>query len=112
MTYDWLLEAGKIAGAISIIIATVAMLFKFFVLKPMKHFIEEVITEKTYPIQKNSNGGMSLPDANKKLNALDKRIDKLEETHKEILTNQEQMLELLTKPRRPRTVKPKTEDDK
>lgn len=99
MNYDWLLEAGKIAGALSVIIATVAMLFKFFVIKPMKNFIEDIITEKTYPIQKDSNGGMSLPDANKKLNALNKRIDSLENSHKEILTMQEQILELLTKPK-------------
>lgn len=110
MNYDWLLETAKIAGAIGVIIATLTMLFKFFVMKPLKTFIEEVVTQATYPIQKGSNGGYSLPDANKKLNALDKRIDKLEENHKELLTNQEQILDLLTKPKRGRPPKIKEEE--
>ena len=84
MDYTWLLETAKIAGAIGVIIATLSMIFKFFVMKPLKNFIEEVVTQATYPIQKGSNGGYSLPDANKKLNALDKRIDSLEDAHKEV----------------------------
>lgn len=92
MDYNWLLEAGKIAGALGAIIAVIVMIFKFMVIKPMKHFVEEIVTEATRPIQKNSNGGFSLADANKKLNALDTRIDTIE-------ANQNQMLEILTKPK-------------
>lgn len=106
MDYNWLLEAAKIAGAVGVILGTISMIFKFLVMKPLKTFIEEIVTQATYPIQKNSNGGFSLADANKKLNALDKRIDVIEDTHKEIIANQEQMLELLTTPKR-RTRTPK-----
>lgn len=107
MDYTWLLEAGKIAGALGAIIAVLVMVTKFLIMKPLKVFIEEVVTHATYPIQKNSNGGFSLADANKKLNALDKRIDSLEENHTQMLTNQEQMLEILTKPKPGRPPKAK-----
>ena len=92
MDYNWLLEAGKIAGAVGAIIAVIVMIFKFAVITPLKKFIEEIVTHATYPIQKGSNGGFSLADANKKLNALDTRINTIE-------ANQNQMLELLTKPK-------------
>lgn len=100
MSYDWLIEAGKIAGAVSVIVATVIMLFKYVIVKPLQNFIEDVITEKTYPIQKDSNGGNSLPDVSKKLNNVEKRINTLEDSHKEIITNQEQILDILTRPPR------------
>lgn len=96
MNYDWILEAGKIAGAVSAVGAVLYIFFKHFVVKPMKHFIthtvDDIVKAYTKPIQPNSNGGKSLPDVNKKVDNLDKRIDTLEE-------NQRQMLEILTRPK-------------
>lgn len=92
-TGDILLEIGKYAAAIAGVIGLVAMLFKFVFLKPLKIFIKETVEDSTKPIQKNSNGGFSLADANKKLNALDLRIDTIE-------ANQDLMLEILTTPKK------------
>jgi hypothetical protein len=99
MSNDIILEIGKYAAALAAIIGLVVMLFKFVFLKPLKIFIKETVEDSTRPIQKGSNGGMSLPDANRKLNALDKRIDGLEESHTQMIATQEQILELLTKPK-------------
>lgn len=110
MDMVWLLEAGKYAAAVAAIIGTIVMLIKFVFVKPLKIFIKETVEESTKPIQKDSNGGFSLADANKKLNNLDKRLDTLEEDRNKRLDTVEetlqQMLDLLTKPK-PRTRQPK-----
>lgn len=116
MDYNWLLEAGKIAGALTAIGAAVFVVIKYVVLKPLEkreqHIVEMMtekfedmldhIDERTYPIQPNSNGGKSLADVNKKMIALDSRIDILEE-------NQNLMIEILTTPK---VTKPKRNIEK
>lgn len=103
MDYNVIIEGGKIAGALIAIFSVVGMIFKFIVLKPLKKFITDTIAEYTKPIQKESNGGFSLPDANKKLNKLADRLDKLEEENHKRLDAMEdilsQVLDTVTKPR-------------
>ena len=95
MDYNWLLEAGKIAGAIGTIVTVSVMVIKFVIIKPMKAFVTDTIAEYTKPIQKNSNGGMSLPDANKKLIAISKKVDEIEERSEKRLDNIEHTLNLI-----------------
>jgi hypothetical protein len=93
---DWLLLAGQYAGAIVAVLGAAALIIKYIVINPLKalnHTISEKVkdeltkaieqleikmVELTKPIQPNSNGGKSLADVHK-------RIDVLEETHKQIL---------------------------
>ena len=69
------LVAGQYALAISAILALGAMLGRWLVVNPLKAYIKEL----TYPIQKNANGGHSLPDAIATLNRIEFRICEIDE---------------------------------
>jgi hypothetical protein len=69
------LTAGQYATATLAIVALLGVLYRFFVLLPLKNFIKE----QTYPIQPNANGGRSLPDVVLGIEAIKYRIDRLEQ---------------------------------
>ena len=53
-----LITLGQMAGALIAILTLGGMLVKWGIVKPIKQYIDQA----TYPIQKTSNGGYSLPD--------------------------------------------------
>lgn len=53
-----LIIAGQYAAALIAILTLLGMFVKWVVVKPIKQYIDHA----TYPIQKTSNGGYSLPD--------------------------------------------------
>ena len=55
----WILTAGQYAAALSAILALLAIIVKYGILKPIKIYIDTA----TYPIHPEANGGRSLPDA-------------------------------------------------
>ena len=68
------LTAGQYATASLAILALAGVLFRFFVLMPLKQFIKD----QTYPIQPNANGGKSLPDIAETVARIDKRVEGIE----------------------------------
>ena len=68
------LTAGQYATATLAIVGLISVLFRFFVLLPLKAFIKE----QTYPIQPSANGGRSLPDVVLGIEAIKFRIERLE----------------------------------
>ena len=58
-------------SVVSLALGIVAVLGKWFIVKPLKHFIKE----QTYPIQPTSNGGRSLPDIARTVDRIEKRLD-------------------------------------
>ena len=80
-----IIMAGQIAGALSAIGAVVFVIVKYAVVKPIQTYIDL----RTYQIQPNANGGKSLADValgiqrvERKVEALGKRVDTLENTLK------------------------------
>lgn len=77
------LTAGQYATATIAIITLIGLLFRFLVLFPLKAYIREL----TYPIQPYANGGKSLADvargieaANNRLESIERRVMRLEDT--------------------------------
>ena len=68
------LTAGQYATASLAILALAGVLFRFFVLMPLKQFIKD----QTYPIQPNANGGKSLPDIADTVRRIDHRLESIE----------------------------------
>lgn len=58
-------------SVVSLALGIIAILGKWFIVKPLKHFIKE----QTYPIQPTSNGGRSLPDIARTVDRIEKRLD-------------------------------------
>ena len=58
-------------SVVSLALGIIAVLGKWFIVKPLKHFIKE----QTYPIQPTSNGGRSLPDIARTVDRIEKRLD-------------------------------------
>jgi hypothetical protein len=101
---DPILTLGQYAAAIAAIIGALTLMIRYLIIKPLRALdskisseveehitkaikdLEKTVTELTKPIQPNANGGRSLADVHK-------RIDRLEETHNQIL-------EILTTPPR------------
>lgn len=101
---EWILVAGQYAAAVAAVIGAATLIIRYVIIKPLSALdttittkveeklteaieqLEVKMTELTKPIQPNSNGGKSLSDVHR-------RIDKLEETHNQIL-------EILTTPPR------------
>ena len=79
------LTAGQYATASLAILALVGVLFRFFVLMPLKQFIKG----QTYPIQPNANGGKSLPDIADTVGRIDKRLEGIERRVMRLETRQE-----------------------
>jgi xanthosine utilization system XapX-like protein len=61
-----LIYLGQIAAALVAILTLLGMLVKWAIVKPIKAYIETM----TYAIQPYANGGKSLPDLIKKVDAL------------------------------------------
>lgn len=57
--------------AVSLALGIVGIIFKWFVLTPLKNFIKE----QTYPIQPTSNGGRSLPDVAASVHRIEQRLN-------------------------------------
>lgn len=57
--------------AISLTLGIIGVIFKWFVLLPLKNFIKE----QTYPIQPTSNGGRSLPDVAAAVARIENRLN-------------------------------------
>lgn len=79
------LTAGQYATASLAILALAGVLFRFFVLMPLKQFIKD----QTYPIQPNANGGKSLPDIAETVARIDKRVEGIERRVMRLETRQE-----------------------
>lgn len=79
------LTAGQYATASLAILALAGVLFRFFVLMPLKQFIKD----QTYPIQPNANGGKSLPDIAETVARIDKRLEGIERRVMRLETRQE-----------------------
>ena len=79
------LSAGQYATASLAILALAGVLFRFFVLMPLKQFIKD----QTYPIQPNANGGKSLPDIANTVARIDKRLEGIERRVMRLETRQE-----------------------
>lgn len=79
------LTAGQYATASLAILAFAGVLFRFFVLIPLKQFIKD----QTYPIQPNANGGKSLPDIAETVARIDKRLEGIERRVMRLETRQE-----------------------
>ena len=69
------LTLGQYATATLAILALLGVIYRYFVLVPLKNFIKE----QTYPIQPTANGGRSLPDIALGIEAIKFRIDRLEQ---------------------------------
>lgn len=69
------LTAGQYATATLAVIGLISVLYRVFVLAPLKRLIKEV----TYPIQPHANGGKSLPDIALGIEAIKYRITRLEQ---------------------------------
>lgn len=78
-------EFGQIAISLTAIGVVFAATVRYLVLKPMKSWI----VEQTKQIQPNANGGKSLSDVNKKVDAQDVKMDeqtkKINETSETII---------------------------
>ncbi len=57
--------------AISLLLGIIGIIFKVFVLAPLKNFIKE----QTYPIQPTANGGRSLPDVASAVRRIEDRLN-------------------------------------
>ena len=68
------LTAGQYATATLAVIGLISVLYRVFVLVPLKRLIKDL----TYPIQPEANGGKSLPDIALGIEAIKFRIDRLE----------------------------------
>lgn len=68
------LTAGQYATATLAVIGLISVLYRVFVLVPLKRLIKDM----TYPIQPEANGGKSLPDIALGIEAIKFRIDRLE----------------------------------
>jgi hypothetical protein len=66
---------AEIVTAIGVITAGIIAAFKFLILKPLIHLIDE----RTKEIQPNANGGWSLSDLHRRLDKLETRFDSIEE---------------------------------
>jgi len=80
-----IIMGGQLAGALSAIGAVVFVIVKYAVVRPIQTYIDL----RTYQIQPNANGGKSLSDValgiqrvERKVEALGKRVDTLENSLK------------------------------
>lgn len=71
MLFTW----AQYAAAVVTIATAFGLAVKWAVIKPIKAYIDHA----TYPIQKNSNGGYSLPDAINSLNRIENKIDDIDD---------------------------------
>lgn len=67
-----IINIGAIAGALIAILTLAGMLVKWGIVKPIKAYIDTM----TYSIQPYANGGKSLPDLIKKVDALHLVVEK------------------------------------
>ena len=70
-----LFTVAQYAAALVTIATAVALTIKWVLIKPIKTYIDHA----TYPIQPNSNGGKSLPDAIQTLTRIEKKIDEIDD---------------------------------
>lgn len=66
---------AEMVTAIGVIVSGVVVAFKFLILKPLIHLIDE----RTKEIQPGANGGWSLSDLHRRLDKLETRFDSIEE---------------------------------
>lgn len=69
-----LFTIAQYAAALVTIGTAFGLVVKWVVIKPIKAYIDHA----TYPIQKNSNGGYSLPDAINSLNRIETKLDEVD----------------------------------
>ena len=70
-----LFTLAQYAAAVVTIATAVGLTIKWAIIKPIKAYIDHA----TYPIQPNSNGGKSLPDAITTLGRIEKKIDEIDD---------------------------------
>jgi hypothetical protein len=66
---------AEIVTAIGVITAGIIAAFKFLILKPLIHLIDD----RTKEIQPGANGGWSLSDLHRRIDKIESRFDSLEE---------------------------------
>lgn len=71
----WILTAGQYAAALSAILALLAIIVKYGILKPIKIYIDTA----TYPIHPEANGGRSLPDAIAGISRIEEKVDEIDQ---------------------------------
>lgn len=71
----WILTAGQYAAAISAILALLAIIVKYGILKPIKIYIDTA----TYPIHPEANGGRSLPDAIAGISRIEEKVCEIDQ---------------------------------
>lgn len=70
-----LFTLAQYAAALVTIGTALGLTVKWAIIKPIKAYIDHA----TYPIQPNSNGGKSLPDAITTLDRIEKKIDEIDD---------------------------------
>lgn len=93
-----LFTVAQYAAALVTIATAVALTIKWVLIKPIKAYIDHA----TYPIQPNSNGGKSLPDAIQTLNRIELKMYEIDD-------RLVQVENLVTKPTRAKKIPPKTD---
>ena len=88
---------AQYAAALVTIATAIGITVKWGIIKPIKAYIDHA----TYPIQPNSNGGKSLPDAIQTLSRIEKKIDEIDD-------RLGQVENLVTKPTRAKKIPNKT----
>lgn len=78
MNTDVIIHSGQVAGAVIAILTLGGMLVRYFVVRPIKAYIDHA----TYPIQPNANGGKSLPDVALAIGELRGMLQAHIDTHK------------------------------
>jgi hypothetical protein len=71
----WILTAGQYAAALSAILALLAIIVKYGILKPIKIYIDTA----TYPIHPEANGGRSLPDAIAEIARIEEKVYEIDQ---------------------------------
>jgi hypothetical protein len=71
----WILTAGQYAAALSAILALLAIIVKYGILKPIKIYIDTA----TYPIHPEANGGRSLPDAIAGISRIEEKVYEIDQ---------------------------------
>jgi hypothetical protein len=71
----WILTVGQYAAALSAILALLAIIVKYGILKPIKIYIDTA----TYPIHPEANGGRSLPDAIAGISRIEEKVYEIDQ---------------------------------
>ena len=72
--FSALSQATQVLGFILVLVTAIGGLGRFFIFNPLRREIKDA----TRQIQKDANGGLSLPDVARKLDKMERRQDDVE----------------------------------